>query len=139
MKKIVSKSIDIAIKLFPERYKNRTRPQPFHYAFLFNKQRLVSIGQNCMDNESAKALFLAKRYNLGIQRKFPFIHAETDAISKAWGKYHIDSNFNMVSLRISKGLILRNAKPCNDCESVLNALDIQAYYSDKNGSIRLNN
>ena len=131
----VSKSGDLASKLFPERYKGRTRPQPFHYAFLFAKQKLVSIGQNVMDKESAKALAFALRYNLATQRKYPFIHAEIDSISRVWGKQYIDNNFTMVSLRISKGLVLRNAKPCKNCKSVLDSLGVSVYYSDGSGKI----
>ena len=136
MSKIAEKSVELAFELFPETYEKRKKSQSFHFSFLFKKNNLISIGQNDTTKESAKALFFAKRYNLGKQKRFPFIHAEIDAVSKAFGKTYIDSSFSLVSLRVSKGLILRNAKPCNNCSSVLRALNINnIYYSDISGKI----
>tara|TARA_Y100000296_G_C5010598_1_gene174893 strand:+ start:74 stop:499 length:426 start_codon:yes stop_codon:yes gene_type:complete len=136
MSKIVDKSVKLAFDLFPDAYSKRKKHQPFHFAFLFKKNRLVSIGQNNTTKESAKALYFAQRYNLKQQKKYPFIHAEIDAVSKAFGKIYVDNSFSIVSLRVSQGFILKNANPCKACSSVMKALNIDCvYYSDARGKI----
>ena len=134
--KNIDKSAQIACQLFPERYENKRRYQMFHYAFLWKKNRLISIGQNSVDKPCAKDLYFAKRFNTKRRIKFPYIHAEVNAIQKLWGKVQIDSSFSLVSLRMSRGCILRNAKPCRDCRSILSALGIEdIWWSNKSGEI----
>ena len=134
--KNIDKSVQIACQLFPERYENTQSRKAFHFAFLWKKNRLISIGQNCADKPCAKALYFAKRFNTKRRIKFPYIHAEINAIQKVWGKSQIDNSFSLVSLRVSRDCILRNAKPCRDCQTVLSAIGISdVWWSDKAGEV----
>ena len=133
--KNIDKSVQVACQLFPERYISQ-RSKAFHFAFLWKKNRLISIGQNCADKPCAKALYFAKRFKTHHRIKYPYIHAEINAVQKVWGKTQIDSSFSLVSLRVSKDCILRNAKPCGDCQTVLSAIGVDdIWWSDKNGDV----
>ena len=134
--KNIDKSVQIACQLFPQRYENATSHKAFHFAFLWKKNRLISIGQNCADKPCAKALYFAKRFKTKHRIKYPYIHAEINALQKDWGREQIDNSFSLVSLRVSRGCVLRNAKPCRDCQTVLSAIGVDdIWWSDKNGDI----
>lgn len=108
----------------------------FHFAFLWKKNMLISSGQNNPNKPSAKAAYFANRFNLEKQKKYPYLHAELDAISKVWGKIYIDGKFSLVSLRLSGKGILRNAKPCKNCQHTINSIGINdVYWSSDNGLI----
>ena len=133
--KNIDKSVQIACQLFPERYSAK-KCKAFHFSFLWKKNRLISIGQNCEDKPCAKALYFAKRFKTHHRIKYPYIHAEINAVQKAWGKTQIDSSFSLVSLRVSRGCVLRNSKPCSDCQTVLSAIGVDdIWWSDKNGDV----
>lgn len=120
---IIDQSLSIALSLLPKAKKNRsTRNKFFHFAFGFKKNKLIAIGQNNPEKTHTQALLLAKRFNLDYQH--PYLHAETDLISKLWGKYYIDDSLKMVIVRLNKKGQLRNSKPCEKCEVVLSALGI---------------
>ena len=65
---------------------------------------------------------LAQRFNLDLEH--PYLHAETDLISKLWGKYYIDSGMKMVVVRLNKRGQLRCSKPCDRCSQIIEALGI---------------
>lgn len=88
-----------------------------------------------MDTSSPKAIMLAKRFGAEKPLKFPFIHAETDAVSKLWGKKYVGRNLTLVSIRMNRFYELRNSKPCKDCELVLRGLTLPYVFFDKNGEI----
>lgn len=120
---IIDQSLDIALSLLPKAKQNRnTRNKFFHFAFGYKKNKLIAIGQNNPEKTHTQALLLAKRFN--IDSEHPYLHAETDLISKLWGKYYIDDSLKMVIVRLNKRGQLRNSKPCDKCDTVLRALDI---------------
>ena len=134
--KNLQKSIEIAKQLFPTCYAKRVRYQTFHFAFLWKKNRLISIGQNRVDKPSAKALYFAKRFNVEKQKKYPYIHAEISAIQKVWSKVYIDNSISMVVLRLSRDETFQNSKPCKGCWTILSALGIDdVCWSDASGNI----
>lgn len=117
---------------------NQDTPKEFkfhHFSFLFHKKKLVSIGRNNPLKQSRKALYFAERYNIKKWKDYPFLHAETAAISRVWGNLHIDSSFTMVVLRIDKTGNLVESKPCKNCWEVINSLGIQCYWSTNDGEI----
>ncbi len=131
--KTVERSIRLAQHFFMESTEDKNS---FHYAFLWRKNTLISTGENQPNKPSAKAVYFANRFNLKKQKKYPYLHAELDAISKAWGKIHIDGKFSLVSLRLSKGSGLLNAKPCKNCLHIINSIGInKLYWSNSNGYI----
>lgn len=126
-------AIEISRCLLPKAKNNRnTRNKFFHFAFGFKKNKLLAIGQNNPEKTHTQALILAKRFNIDI--KYPYLHAETDLISRLWGKHYIDANIKMVIVRLNKNGELRNSKPCSRCSKIIKALGIKdIYWSTENG------
>ena len=96
----------------------------------------MAIGQNDTYNESAKALWFAKRFNNKKQISYPFLHAEVDLVSKLWGKIYVDNSVKVVVLRINSRGELQNSKPCKSCMNMISVLGIdKVWWSDSNGNI----
>jgi hypothetical protein len=130
---IIEQSIDIAISLLPKAKNARnTKNKFFHFAFGYKKSKLLAIGQNNPEKTHPQALMLAKRFNTDIEH--PYLHAETDLISRLWGKYYIDDSLKIVVIRLNKRGELRCSKPCDQCSHVLQALGIhKIWWSENNG------
>jgi len=135
--KIVQKSITISQQLFPSTYSLRSKYQTFHFAFIYKRNTLLSIGQNSYEFNN-KALKFANLYGVQEKRKYPSLHAEISAISKIFDREYIDNSMKMVVIRLNKMGELRNSKPCPACQSVIDALGIERiWYSEKNRIERL--
>lgn len=130
---IIDQSVDIAMTLLPKAKQGRnTRNKFFHFAFGYKKNKLLAIGQNNPEKTHTQALILAKRFN--IDSNHPYLHAETDLISRLWGKYYIDENLKMVVVRLNKRGELRNSKPCEKCSKILDSLGVtKIWWSVNNG------
>lgn len=130
---IIEQSLDIALSLLPKAKRARhTKNKFFHFAFGFKKSKLLAIGQNNPEKTHPQALMLAKRFNTDTEH--PYLHAETDLISRLWGKHYIDNSLKMVIVRLNKHGQLRCSKPCEKCQQILEALDItKIWWSDDNG------
>ena len=129
--KIVTRSIDLSIDLFPAAYSNKSGYKCFHFAFIYKRNNLLSIGQNSYEL-NPKALELAKRFRVTKTQKHPSLHAEISAISKIWGREYIDNSMKLVVIRLNKKLELGNSKPCKACSQVIQALGIErVWYSTK--------
>lgn len=130
---ILNESYDIALSLLPKAKGNRqTKNKFFHFAFGYKKNKLLAIGQNNPEKTHTQALILAKRFNRDTDH--PYLHAETDLISRLWGKYYIDNNLKVVVVRLNKRGELRCSKPCDQCDYILNALGItKIWWSTDNG------
>jgi len=124
---IVDQSFSIALSLLPKAKEVRdSKNKFFHFAFGYRKNKLLAIGQNNPEKTHTQALFLAKRFNTDL--KYPYLHAETDLISRLWGKHYIDGNMKMVIVRLNKRGELRNSKPCSRCSKIIKALGIKEIY-----------
>lgn len=119
MTKLLKRAIEISCKLHNPNLQNYNV-----YAFIFQKKRLISIGQNNMLVQSKKAFDLGRRFNVEQFKKWPYKHAELDAISKLWGRIFIDSRVTLITVRLLKNYSVGNAKPCQDCMSIINSLGI---------------
>jgi hypothetical protein len=130
---IIDQSLDIALSLLPKAKEERnTKNKFFHFAFGYKKNKLLAIGQNNPEKTHTQALLLARRFNTELEH--PFLHAETDLISRLWGKYYIDSSFKMVIIRLNKRGELRCSKPCDRCDQIIKSLGIKkVWWSDING------
>jgi hypothetical protein len=130
---IVHESLDIALALLPKAKKVRTTKNKFfHFAFGYKKNKLLAIGQNNPEKTHTQALLLAKRFN--VDTDYPYLHAETDLISRLWGKYYIDETLKVVVIRLNKRGQLRHSKPCEKCDHILKALGIEKiWWSIDNG------
>jgi hypothetical protein len=130
---IIDQSLDIALSLLPKAKNARnSKNKFFHFAFGFKKNKLLAIGQNNPEKTHPQALMLAKRFNTDTEH--PYLHAETDLISRLWGKHYIDNTLRMVVIRLNKRGQLRCSKPCDQCTQILEALDItKIWWSDNDG------
>ena len=87
-----------------------------------------------MTGEHSKVLKLAKRFKVGHFQKFPNLHAEIDAISKILGKRHLTGREKLVIIRLRRDGSTGLAKPCRDCQTILDALGItEIWYSTIEG------
>lgn len=129
--KILGKSLEIALQL----HSSRVVKQEYNvYAFLYDKNKLLSIGINDMTGEHAKVIKLAKRFKVGHFQKFPNLHAEIDAISKILGKRHLTGREKLVIIRLRRDGSTGLAKPCQDCQQILEALNFKdVWYSTSTG------
>jgi len=130
---IIKQSVSVSFSMLPRAKQNRnTNNKFFHFAFAYKKNNLLAIGQNNPNKTHTSAYRIAKKFK--INERYPYLHAETDLISRLWGKYYIDSSLKIVVVRLNKNGDLRNSKPCSKCQKILNALDIkQVYWSTENG------
>lgn len=134
--KNIQKSVEIARQLFPESYSRRTQYQAFHFAFGFNRNTLIGIGQNDY-GLNHKALKFARLFNVEERMKWPSLHAEISLFSKLWGKHYIDSSLKLVVIRLNKNGELQNSRPCHSCIQVIKALGVEKiWYSNKAGEIQ---
>ena len=122
--KIIDTSIKIATKLNVYAEKSHR-----HFAFLFLRNKLLSIGQNNMATTSGVAHKFGKRFG-GKPPEFPFLHAEIDAIAKLWGETYISNRMSLVSLRLNKQNELLMSKPCKDCDVIIKSLGPKVIYFD---------
>lgn len=130
---ILDQSLGIALSLLPQAKEERnTKNKFFHFAFGYRKNKLLAIGQNNPEKTHTQALRLAKRFNTDLE--YPYFHAETDLISRLWGKYYIDSSLKMVIVRLNKRGELRRSQPCERCERIIQSLGInKLWWSIDNG------
>lgn len=130
---ILDQSFEIALSLLPKAKDDRiTKNKFFHFAFGYKKNKLLAIGQNSPEKTHPQALVLAKRFNVNLD--YPYFHAETDLISRLWGKYYIDNNLRMVIIRLNKRGQMRCSKPCHRCDQIIKSLGIsKIWWSTDNG------
>jgi deoxycytidylate deaminase len=118
--------------MFPECYGQHKLG--YHFAFIYRRTKLISFGINNPCELCPKTLYFAKRFNIEKYKKFNYRHAEIDAIRKCWGKIFLDSNYQMVVLRLNKNRELLESRPCENCQAVLDEIGIRkVWYSTKKG------
>lgn len=124
--KIIQECLDISYSLLPSTIKSREKNMVFHFAFVFRKSKLLSIGQNNPEKTHPMAQIMSDRFKSGLE--YPYLHAETDAISKIWNKYKIGGDMRLVVLRLNRLGVLRNSKPCRPCSKIIDCLDFGEVY-----------
>jgi len=125
--KIQKQSIVIANSMLEKAKRSRiSKNKFFHFAFAFKKSKLIAIGQNNPEKTNARAFRIAKHF--GIKLHYPYLHAETDLISKLITGSHADDSISLVIIRLNKNGQLRNSKPCKRCSHILNALNFNKVY-----------
>ena len=130
--RIISKSIQLATNLLPRTHSRKS----MHFAFGFERNKLLAIGQNHYECSSG-VLKLARRFNERHRIKIPTRHAEIDLLRKLWGNHYIDGRTKVVVIRLDKNGNLLNSKPCKSCRHILDAIGItKIWYSCEGGMIR---
>jgi deoxycytidylate deaminase len=102
--------------------KDQSRPT-YHYAFAIKKNRIIAVGKNKPEYPSKKAFVLGRTYNIKKWYMFPYLHAESDLITKL-NSYDINRHLELLSLRINRHGEFRLAKPCHNCQKLLDQLNV---------------
>ena len=104
----------------------------FHFAFAYKKNKLLCIGQNNPEKTHPRALMVSNKFKTDIE--YPYLHAETDVVSKLWNTHKIDSSIDLVVLRLSKHGKVKISKPCRRCEKVIRAVGFgEVWWSTNTG------
>ena len=118
--KVLKKIEEIGFALVPS---NRKDSQFFHVAAIFQRNKILSIGQN-----SFKTHTLAKKWG----HKGNYIHAEIQAALKA--QMDDFNGLNLAVLRINRMGKLALSKPCSCCHNFLLDAGFQrVFYTNKKG------
>lgn len=120
--KFVDRAIKISFEMYP--FSEETFS---HYCFIFDKNRLISIGKNNTKTQSMKARYFANRFNIEHFKKYSYIHAEVGAIGKLWGKQVITGKERVVVIRVGKTGLL-NSYPCVNCSAILKSIGFNSVF-----------
>lgn len=126
--KILEQSLKLALSLEGDESKFNV------FGFLFDRNKLVSVGRNQMLKTSRMAYDIGRKFNIEHWMKYPFLHAELSAVSKHWNNEQITGKEKLVVVRFDKRGRLALAKPCNGCQTFLKAVGITDVYYSMNGS-----
>ena len=102
---------------------NKARPT-YHYAFGIRKNKIIAIGKNKPEYPNNKVLNLAYTYDIEKWKNYPFFHAESDLITKL-PKDIKPKQIEILSIRINRHAQFRLAKPCKNCQKLLDEFGIQ--------------
>lgn len=134
--KFIDKSVALATTMFSTAYAQRNGYQCYHFSFLFERNRLLAIGQNQSHTPNAKAIKFSNRFQCPEVYRRQFLHSEIDAISRIFSRFYIDSSIKLVNIRLNKYGELRDSKPCGNCQPVLDGLNItKIWYSTNEGKM----
>jgi deoxycytidylate deaminase len=118
--KVLNKIEEIGYALVPS---NRKDSIFFHVAVIFQRNKILSIGQN-----SFKTHPIAKKFG---HRNYA-THAELSSIIR----HGLDdcSGLSLAVLRIGRNNKLTMSKPCLCCQNVIKSVGLsKVYYTNKNG------
>jgi deoxycytidylate deaminase len=102
--------------------KDQSRPT-YHYAFAIKKNRILAVGKNKPEYPSKKAFVLGRTYSIQKWQVYPYLHAESDLVTKL-NDEEINRQLELLSLRINRHGEFRLAKPCHNCQKLLDQLNI---------------
>lgn len=103
---------------------------------MYERNKLISVGQNIIDIPNAKAVKFAQKFGCAEPYRSKYLHSEISALSKMYGRFHIDGRLKLVNIRINKDMQLCNSKPCPNCQIVLDAFGLnRIWYSNEKGEI----
>ena len=108
----------------------------YHYAAAFDNNKMIAFAGNNPIRFSAKAFRMGERFNIATYKEYPFPHAESHLISKLLDRYNtINTNWKIVVLRINREGRILLSKPCDNCQKIIDAVDLtQVYYSNNDGT-----
>lgn len=108
--------------LFRDWAGNKHRPN-YHFAFAIRKNKILAVGRNKPDYESKDALYLGRIYNIEKWNVFPYLHAESDLIARLDPEYQ-NHKTEILSIRINRHGRFKLAKPCVNCQKMLDEIGI---------------
>lgn len=123
------KIFDISLRVSRELNRNNCKTHR-HFAFIINRNKILSIGENQMDRTSYFTYKIGKRFSAEKIIKFPYYHAEINAISKMWGREKISRRMTIISIRLNRFGDLLKSDPCESCRSIIDGLGLKVIYYD---------
>ena len=129
MENLFKKSTEISYALLKKHGNYRCK----HFSFIFNKNRLISIGINNPNKTHPKNLEIGFFNRKGEDISHTIgVHSELSAILKL-GEEDC-SDYTLINTRINRNNKLDLSKPCMGCSSLLDQLKFKKiYYSTGNG------
>lgn len=127
------KQFDKAVAIAKSLQGQKQTGRSFHATFVFEKSKLIVVGINNYNKHHPWHKF-GKYIPLKpeIQGQYiPCLHSEIDALTKLdRGDY---SKLTFLNIRIDNRGVLANAKPCGNCERVLETINYKQfiYYNGK--------
>lgn len=138
----IDKALDISQQLFKQHYirnkhrhKYKMKRRTYHFAFIFRRKRIIAIGINRPYDYDSRTKYFGFRYNIPKYKEYSHAHAETDAVSKCWGKTIIDSNHTMIVVRLNSRGELYNSQPCPSCQKILDQIGIKHIWWSNNDQV----
>jgi hypothetical protein len=134
MTKSVTTKIKKCIEIAKCLKKDRQTGRAFHVTFVYNKNKLISIGINNLKKLHRRNMFGAyKGFKDNPEKYIASIHSEIDALIKM-GKTDC-SKLTFVNVRIDNEDKVKIAKPCQNCMKVLQGLGFKnIFYTLDDGS-----
>jgi len=117
-------TIKQCVKILLNDWDNDKSKPRFHYAFAIRKNKIIAIGKNKPEYPSYKVLNLAYTYDIEKWKNYPFFHAESDLITKLPEEFK-PKQLEILSIRINRHGQFRMAKPCKNCQKLLDEIGIQ--------------
>lgn len=134
--RIIDNSIELAHSLFPSAYADKGKYQSFHFSFVYERNKLIAVGQNIIHIPHAKAIKFSNKFGFVEPHRNKYLHSEISALSKMYGRFHIDGRLKLVNIRLNKDMQLCNSKPCPNCRVVLDAFGLnRVWYSNEKGEV----
>jgi hypothetical protein len=111
----------------------------YHYAAAFEKNKMIAFAKNNPIKFNAKAYRMGEMFNIDTYKEYPYPHAESHLVSKLLDRYNtIDPSWKIVVLRINREGRLLLSKPCDNCQKILDVLNLKnIYYSNNSGKFVL--
>ena len=129
----------IIVKTIKKAYQH-WEPNPlircYHYAGAFDGNKMICFAENNPIKTNNKTHRMGQKHNISKYIQYSFPHAESMIISKLLGRYdYIDPSWKFVIMRINRLGKILGSKPCESCQTILDALKIKnIYYSDDDGN-----
>lgn len=132
MDNLFKKSTEISYALLKKHGNYRCK----HFSFIFNKNRLISIGINNPNKTHPKNLKIGFFNRKGEDISHTIgVHSELSAILKL-GEEDC-SDYTIINTRINRNNKLDLSKPCKGCTSLIKQLNFKKIYYSTNNNIFL--
>lgn len=129
MDNLFRKSTEISYALLKKHGNYRCK----HFSFIFNKNRLISIGINNPNKTHPKNLKIGFFNRKGEDISHTVgVHSELSAILKL-GEEEC-SKYTLINTRINRNLELDFSKPCKGCTSLIEQLNFKKVYYSTHGN-----
>lgn len=120
------------IELAIRKARNSTQTHQHGCVMLDKRGNVVGSGANVWSPFNDRKFSIEQRHLCGAPKSSP-LHAEVRAYYSVPPR--LRNNLTLVVIRYRNG-VLRNSKPCANCQKFIDEKNIRVFYSDDNGKIR---